>query len=103
MTYDEWKLRSPDQEPGYRDDGPDEEPDDVDEPPDEEPAGCVLGPECCCPHVDHAADECFSADDYAAEWAEVPGVDSSAPFHDEPLWGWSPYPEQPAGNRSIGS
>jgi hypothetical protein len=38
--------------------------DDDDEDDDE---GCVLGSECCCPHVYHFSWECFTAE-MAEEW-----------------------------------
>lgn len=71
MTYDDWKLRSPDQEPGYQ-----HEPDgcarcgeeecicDLDDTADAASGPCI-GAECVNPH-DHGADECATAEQMEA-------------------------------------
>jgi hypothetical protein len=41
-----------------------------DEYPDDDDPGCVLGAKCCCPHVYHTSDECFTAEDAAEFMSE---------------------------------
>lgn len=78
---------------------------------------CVLGAACCCPHIFHGPEECFSAEDAEANW----GAETDSPrmlddcgkcicggcLFDErcgPRYQpWSPYPEPPAGNPMVES
>lgn len=123
MSYDDWKLRSPDQEPGHEEpndgadhssenddnfcyecqrDADDCECDLGDPDADDRREGCVLGDECLHSDPFHLASECFTAEMAVAYFADEAEqlAHEPCPCCDQPreLWApWSPCTDAPEG------